>query len=229
MIAVSLFFIAITVILGIIAVFIYMLIYNHRINKQLNGEKQYKHRSVNPQSIIIIVLCIMLVVISALSIASSINQGKTTEDELDKCSSIFYTADEFRESSLSIYESAYKNGELLGYDKTEKNDGNFHYILFEKEETYDTLQPDFIMFIEYKGKEDFSESLVKDSMFSYHNGTESMISYDEPTEYYFVCANTEDSIDYSFSLGLYKDKIVRDKDFDNVTLINADELFEISF
>ena len=55
-----------------------------------------------------------------------------------------------------------------------------------------------------------------------------MIAYDEPTEYYFACGNIEDTVDYTFSLGLYKDKNVRDKDFDNVNLVNADKLLEIS-
>ena len=228
MIAVSIFFIALTVILGVIAVFVYMLVYNHRIKKQLSGEKQYKHRNINPQSIIIIVLCAMLVVISVSSIINIRTYNTSCNDELYKCSSVFYTAEEFEDSSLSIYKSAYEKGKISGYDKSEENDGDFHYTLFKKDETYDTLQPDFLIFIEYRGKEKFTESLVKDSMDSYQVATESMIAYDEPTEYYFACGNIEDTIDYTFSLGLYKDKNVRDKDFDNVNLVNADKLLEIS-
>lgn len=228
MIAVSMFFIALTVILGVIAVLVYMLIYNHRIKKQLSGEKQYKHRSINPQSIIIIVLCAMLVAISVSSIINSVNYGRNVGNELATCSSIFMTAEELDKSSFSIYKSAYEKGELSGYDKREENDGDFYYTVFKKGETYDTLQPDFLIFIEYRGKEKFTESLVKDSMDSYQGATEGMIAYDEPTEYYFACGNIEDTVDYTLSLGLYKDKDVRDKDFDNVNLVNADKLLEIS-
>lgn len=223
------------VVIAVVALLIYTAVYNHRIKKQLSGEATYKHQYIEPKSIIIIILSIMLVIM--MIALTGVWNYKNPKINSDKYQSQFYSSEELENTPFSIYKNLYSRDSLNhytakpleGYTREEKTEDNFRYILYKSEDDYiSALYPTFIMFVEYTGNKSYEGCVAMDSMQFGDGSHETATLPDEIPEYFFVCGNADKNVDYAFTLGLYSERAVAQSDFDEQNCVGADELFEIT-
>ncbi len=213
-------------VISVLALLIYKAVCNHRIKKQLSGEVTYKHRYIEPKSIIIVILSVMLAIMFVAMTA--VCGYKRPNNNVDNYRSAFHTPKELEESPLAIYKDAYTKKSLTGYTREEAQKNNFKYILYKSEDDYNSmLYPTFIMFVEYTGNKKFEGSVATES-FEFRDGSHGATTqHDEIFDYYFVCGNVDSNADFTFKLGLYSDVADAKTDFSNENCVGADETFEL--
>jgi len=213
-------------VIAVLSLLIYKAVCNHRIKKQLSGEVTYKRKFIEPKSIIIIILSVMLAIMFVAMTA--VCNYTPSHNNVDNYQSVFYTPEELEDTPLAIYKDAYTQKSLTGYTREEVQEDNFKYILYKSEEDYNSmLYPTFIMFVEYTGNKKFEGSVATES-FEFRDGSHGATTqHDEVHEYYFVCGNVDSNADFTFKLGLYSKLADAKTDFSNENCVGADETFEL--
>lgn len=217
---------------------IYNIIYNHRIKKQFASGVTGARPWPAPSRILIVVLIAGMVIALGVTVVSIIAaehyvvntscDGSTLVDN-NTPESWFLTSEEIGNSSMSVYADAFTTGKLPGYTKTECKQDDFRYVLFMNDERHSSLQPDFVMFVEYVGEEKFTRMVEINYMDSYQGGGGSSSTFTDVSEYYFIAGDGAIcTTDCTQTIGLYKNAAVAEKDFGEGNVTNADASIEIT-
>lgn len=139
---------------------VYFLIYQVRINKKLQTGKEMK-KMPSPFALLIAVVMIIgiLTLVSIIFMVvfyapkqSTFDEGVVSLNNLSVADYRYYTPEDIS----GTYAEAYERGrELPGYNRYEKEDGNFLYTYYLSKQDYDILHPKFVLFLEYTGEEDY--------------------------------------------------------------------------
>ena len=213
-----LFFIIGLLVLTFGILIIYTCIYNICINKMLQNGSASKIQWPTPKNVVITILLVFLIAFCVVFIIDNFSgsNNRVVYSESYTDDTIVGTVDELKGTYAEIYLDAYTSGALTGYKKIEKSEGNFHYICFQSEEEYDTLHPQFIMFIEYVGGEVYSTYAYESTLYINNGNNFSGGSYDAADQLYCVIGNVDLAKyeSYSLTFALYKDEAMVKEDFE---------------
>ena len=219
---------------------IYNLIYNFRIKKRMERGETGGRQWPTPKNVLFVVLVaavIIALIITALNVmavdtfVNNTSSGTHEVIENAVCSSQFYRSEDLLQSELSVFAEIYPDGNLEGYERNERTEGDFRYIVY-KNGSYNSLMPDFVAFVEYVGDGEF-EKVVQYTFMEQGRSqiANSAGSCEDVSDYYFIAGNfSDDTTGCTQSIGLYKDaeKAQQDIESDKEDLLNADVAIEIN-
>lgn len=218
---------------------VYVIIYNSIIKKRITRGETGGRQLPSPKNILLVVLSIAVVVaititvINVLSASVYVDTGKlntATDVSSRDWDVVSYTSEELADSNMAVYAQAFETGKLQGYTKEESAEGDFRYVLFKSEDSFDILHPAFVLFVEYTGDEDYGYFTDETGVFSLQaKGTGvSSSTCGEASDYYFAAGNYEHSTAFcTYSLGLYKSDENMKYDIENGGISSADTYIDI--
>lgn len=165
------------IIIGILLIaaptFIYVKIYQGRINKRISNINDKSSKQMLEPFRFCIIWSASVVILSILFIV--IINNAVNSDISDSLGSYYfeiYEGDEIPESYIANFSME----ENAGYVKAEKEEKDFRVTAFYSKEDYDGLHPSFIVYVQYTGNEEYVAQDVYGS-FGDNNGLSSGQGY----------------------------------------------------
>lgn len=216
----------------------YVIVYNCIIKKRIQRGETGGRQWPSPKNVLLVVLSIAVVIaltITVINVVSAWLYTNNTDSGVSEANTqsldvVSYTSEELKDSNMAVYASAFETGELKGYTKEESTEGDFHYVLFKSEDTYDVLHPAFVMFVEYTGDEEYGYFADEIGLYGYEVAGTSVATSTcgDASEYYFVAGNYDwYDVFCNYSLGLYKSDKNMKFDIENGGVPSADTYIDI--
>lgn len=210
---ISIFFLVIIVIVIAIiiaaSITIYKLIYNIKINRQLQSDDNTGKQWPTPGKIVFSLIIVSLVLFCiSLIIYNYNNHDQTGTYSVNQYTDyVSLTSEEIKESAYAHYVNAFESGELKGYDKVEKTENNFHYFYFISRDDYDILHPSFVLFVEYIGNSEYVGYNEDMKIYASDDNSWGSSSGGNISEYYCVIGNMDFSrmCGFNYKLSLFND------------------------
>lgn len=204
------------IILVFISILVYTAIYNAKISRQLQQKNMVGKQWPSPRNVVLTVVIIILAICFIGSILNNKGDSQTVVYSANQYADyVSYTSDEIKNTAYKHYTEAFETGELAGYDKIEKTEGDFHYMYFISSEKYNILHPSFILFVEYTGDKKISGYLDESRIYHDEGNSWGGCGGGNAADYYCVIGNInfETYMGFSYRLSVYDDtsKLGEDK------------------
>jgi hypothetical protein len=146
--------------------FIYLLVYNHRVNKRLaenefRGEL-YKKQMISPLKFVMIIFLCLWGLIFILVIGSMVVYRFNKTDYSSSSGSSYFlpiNIGEYDEEEIrdTIYESLSYEEDIAGYDRTTVKDGDVEFVVYRAKENWggDGTFPTVMVYAHYVGEKQY--------------------------------------------------------------------------
>lgn len=153
--------IIIATVIVIVALFVYYLIYQSRINKRILRGELSGRKMIDIPKVVLISVIVLLMLYSGImfnAYQSVINEPQVVSRDnyavIDASTAGKYEYMEYCgnvELEDASFAEVYSKDAIPGYDREVTEDGDFTFITFTRNSPADSFHPDFLCFVEYKG------------------------------------------------------------------------------
>ena len=132
----------------VIAALIYKVFYNRHLNKQLESGVRGKSW-ISPFALGLIIFLAQVLIVIGLGMTYMTDTSRHSVIEYDSPDdrSAFYTQEEVANTPYA----SFRGGPVSGYWLKEETEGDFHYFIYENDDSVDNILPKYVVLVEYKG------------------------------------------------------------------------------
>lgn len=191
-------------VIAMIACVVYLLVYQHVINKRLSRQKTDGKKLLSPGAFFIAALGVALLIFGIGTAVMYLSAGSSPDiDDKHLNATYDYTVHDSNNIQDS-YAAGYSTEKNAGYERHEETVGDIKFIYFSSKDSFDIFHPSYIIFAEYIGNDTSVVSYGYDGSFLSNTGTKicskgasGAVIQDS------ICITGSASLDCIFSLTIY--------------------------
>ena len=185
-----------------VAVALYRVFYQHRINKRLHDESLKRRKLPSPLTFSVFTVVAALIVFAATTAFMALTDFGAERVPAEYRNAVFdYQA--FGPNQTAGYRSRFSIDENPGYTKTVEQKGDIRFTVFVRETAFDHYHPSFIIFAQYTGDKDILYYGIDTKYYAPDDRQMTGRGHAGPPYEGYICVIGTSSIQSRFELGVY--------------------------
>ncbi len=195
---------ALLLVIMVVACIVYLLVYQHVINKRLYEQKTDGKKLLSPRTFSIAALVAVLLIFGIGTAVMRLSVGSSTGIENKYLNATYDFTVHSSGNIVDSYAAGYSTEKNAGYERHEETIGDIKFIYFTSKDSFDIFHPSYIIFAEYVGNDTSVVSYGYDGRYLSDAGTKICSKGASGAKIQkSICITGSASLDCTFSLTIY--------------------------